>query len=278
MSDAPTPRSPELSLDVAAAFDLSGRVAVVTGAASGIGRAAALLFASAGADVVVSDRAEAALEETATRVGQMGRKAIARVADVSSRVEVDGLVATAIDTFDRIDVMANVAGIISNAAFVDVTEAQLDEIITVNQKGVFFGCQAAARAMAERGGGSIINIASAGMDAPAPGIAAYAMTKAAVAMMTRVLALEMGSAGVRVNTVAPGFTDTGMTQRHWKDDEGRADEEARDAIWGQMADRVPLHTIGTPEDIAYAMLYLASDASRFVTGQVLRPNGGVAMP
>jgi 3-oxoacyl-[acyl-carrier protein] reductase len=162
--------------------------------------------------------------------------------------------------------------------FLDVTEEELDEVIGVNQKGVFFGCQAAARAMAERGGGSIINIASAGMDTPAPNIAVYAMTKAAVAMMTRSLAIEMGPQGVRVNTIAPGFTDTGMTQRHWIDEDGNRDVDARDAIWGQMAGMVPLGSIGKPEDIAFAMLYLASDASRFVTGQVVRPNGGVAMP
>jgi 3-oxoacyl-[acyl-carrier protein] reductase len=174
--------------------------------------------------------------------------------------------------------MANVAGIMRSARFLDVTEEELDETIGVNQKGVFFGCQAAARAMAERGGGSIINIASAGMDMPAPNIAVYAMTKAAVAMMTRTLAFEMGSQGVRVNTVAPGYTDTGMTQRHWVGEDGKKNLEMRDTVWGQMADRVPLRSIGEPEDIAFALLYLASDASRFVTGQVLRPNGGVVMP
>lgn len=271
------PAAPELGLDVAKAFDLRGRVAVVTGAASGIGRSAALLFAHAGADVVLGDRAEQALGETAAAIEAIGREAVARRVDVSHREEVDALVGAATEHFGRIDVMANVAGIIRNAPFVDVTEAELDELVAVNQKGVFFGCQAAARAMAARGGGSIVNIASAGMDAPAPGIAVYAMTKAAVAMMTRCLAIEMGPSGVRVNSVAPGFTDTGMTRRHWQDEQGNVNPAARDAIWGEMARRVPLGTIGTPEDIAYAMLYLASDASRFVTGQVLRPNGGVAM-
>lgn len=264
--------------DLEQANDLSGRVAVVTGAASGIGCAASILFAKAGADVVVADRVGDGLAQTASAIEKLGRRAVPVEMDVSQRDEVDALVATAVDRFGRLDVMANVAGIMRNAMFLDVTEAELDEVIGVNQKGVFFGCQAAARVMAERGGGSIINIASAGMDSPAPNISVYAMTKAAVAMMTRSLATELGPAGIRVNTVAPGFIDTGMTQRHWIREDGGVDLEARDAMWSQMSQRVPLGVIGEPNDIAFAMLYLASDASRFMTGQVIRPNGGVAMP
>jgi len=264
--------------DIAQAFDLTGRVAVVTGAASGIGRATSILFAKAGADLVIADRSSDGLSETASEITKLGREAVPVVMDVSIRKEVEALVETALERFQGIDIMANVAGIMRSALFLDVTEEDLDELIGVNQKGVFFGCQAAARAMAERGGGSIINIASAGMDMPAPNIAVYAMTKAAVAMMTRTLAIELGPKGVRVNTVAPGYTDTGMTQRHWIDDEGNKNLETRDAVWTQMTAQVPLHSIGEPEDIAFAMLYLASDAARFVTGQVVRPNGGVVMP
>jgi 3-oxoacyl-[acyl-carrier protein] reductase len=264
--------------DIADAFDLTNRVAVVTGAASGIGRAASLLFAKAGANLVIGDRSKEGLSETANQISKIGRDVVPVVMDVSVKAEVEAFVETAIERFQRIDIMANVAGIMRNAMFLDVTEEDLDEVLAVNQKGVFFGCQAAARLMAERGGGSIINIASAGMDTPAPNISVYAMTKSAVAMMTRSLAVELGPKGVRANTVAPGFTDTGLTQRHWVDDDGNQNLEARDAMWGEMMGRVPLGTIGEPEDIAFALLYLASDASRFVTGQVLRPNGGVAMP
>ncbi|MBJ20903.1 MAG: 3-oxoacyl-ACP reductase [Deltaproteobacteria bacterium] len=267
-----------MQTEIAKAFDLADRVAVVTGAASGIGRAASILFAKAGANIVIADRSGDALSETASEISKLGRQVVPVVMDVSNRSEVEALIGTAIERFQGIDIMANVAGIMRGAMFLDVTEEDLDALIAVNQKGVFFGCQAAGRAMAERGGGSIINIASAGMDSPAPNISVYAMTKAAVAMMTRSLATELGPQGVRVNTVAPGFTDTGMTQRHWIDGDGKENLEARDSIWSQMSERVPLGSIGQPEDIAFAMLYLASDASRFVTGQVLRPNGGVAMP
>ena len=264
--------------DLERAFDLSGRVAVVTGAASGIGRAASLVFAKAGAHLVVADRDREALAETADAISALGQQVVSAVTDVACRSEVDALVDTAVSRFGGLDVMANVAGIMRNGMFLEVTEQELDEIIGINQKGVFFGCQAAARAMVAGRGGSIINLASAGMDSPAPNVAAYAMTKAAVAMMTRSLAIELGSAGIRVNTVAPGFVDTNMTRRHWVDESGRQDLEARDAIWNEMSARVPLGAIGEPSDVAYAMLYLASDASKFVTGQVLRPNGGVAMP
>lgn len=267
-----------LADDIASAFALTDRVAVVTGAASGIGRAAAVLFAKAGARLVIADRAEDALLVTAAEVSKQGGEVAPVVMDVSVRREVDGLVGTALDRFGGIDVMANVAGILRNAAFVDATDEEFDEIVAINQKGVFYGCRAAARAMAERERGSIINIASAAIDVLAPGLAVYAMTKAAVAMMTRTLAFEMGPRGIRVNAVAPGFIDTGMTQRHWKDESGTVDAAARDAMWGEMSDLAPLRTIGQPDDIAFAMLYLASDASRFVTGQVIRPNGGVAMP
>jgi len=259
------------------AFALSQRVAVVTGAAGGIGRAAAITFAKAGADVVVADRAEAGLSETVDAITSQGGKALCVPTDVSERSEVEALVRCAVDHFGGLDVMANVAGIIRTAPFIEVGDEDLDEIIAVNQKGVFYGCATAARIMAERGRGSIINIASAGMDHPAPGLAVYAMTKAAVAMMSRTLAAEMGPHGVRVNTVAPGFVDSPMTQRHFTGDDGSVDTEARDAIWGQMSGMAALGTIGRPEDIALAMLYLASDASRYVTGQVIRPNGGVAM-
>ncbi|MCH2170808.1 SDR family oxidoreductase [Myxococcota bacterium] len=267
-----------MSSGIESVFSLDGRTAVVTGAASGIGRAVAKTLAEAGAGVVLADVDLAGLEHVRNEIDSSGRSALCVEVDVSSRSEVEKLVAAALDRFGSVDVMANVAGIIRNASVIETTEEELDAVLAVNLKGVFFGCQAAARVMVEQGGGSIINVASAGMDMPAPGIVSYAMSKAAVAMLTRTLAVEVGGSNVRVNTVAPGFTDTSMTRRHFTDAGGKVDEDARDRLWNERASGAPLGRIGEPEDIAWAILYLASDAARFVTGQVLRPNGGVVMP
>lgn len=262
---------------IVSAFDLSGRVAVIAGAGGGIGREAAVVFAGAGARVVVGDIAADGLFETVRLVEASGGRAIAVPTDVTKRDQVESLVHTAKREFGSVDVMANVAGIIRNNLVVDTTEEELDAVIAVNLKGVYFGCAAAARVMVEQGSGSIINVASAGMDMAVPGLSAYALTKAAVAMLTRTLATEVGPHGVRVNTIAPGFTDTPMTQRWWKTSEGVVDEVARDELWAMRADQSPLHRIGSARDQALGMLYLASDASAFMTGQVLRLNGGVAM-
>jgi 3-oxoacyl-[acyl-carrier protein] reductase len=191
---------------------------------------------------------------------------------------VRGLAERALAGAGRLDVWANVAGVLRPGAIVDTTEADLDATLAVNLKGVYWGCAAAARAMIPRRTGSIINIASAGADVPAPGLSAYALSKAAVLMLTRTLATEVGPHGVRANAVAPGFIDTPMVAHHFTRDDGSLDSAARDAIFKSRAAQSPLAVTGEPSDIALAMLYLAADASRFVTGQTIRPNGGVAMP
>jgi 3-oxoacyl-[acyl-carrier protein] reductase len=259
------------------AFDLTDRVAVITGAGGGIGREAAVVFAGAGARVVIADITTDGLFETVRLVEAGGGRAIAVPTDVSRREQVDALVHTARQEFGSVDVMANVAGIIRNNLVVDTPEDELDAVIAVNLKGVYFGCAAAAKVMVEQGSGSIINVASAGMDIAVPGLSSYALCKAAVAMLTRTLATEVGPHGVRVNSIAPGFTDTPMTQRWWKSAEGSVDERARDELWQVRSAQSPLNRIGTARDQAMGMLYLASEASAFMTGQVLRINGGVPM-
>ncbi|MBA4863592.1 glucose 1-dehydrogenase [Streptomyces sp. PSKA54] len=259
------------------AFELAGRTAVVTGAASGIGRQTAITFAQAGADVVLADITESSLGETAASVRQLGRTATVVPTDVSDRTAVDRLAKAALDAHGQIDVWANIAGVIRYGAIADTSEEDLDLILAVNVKGAYWGCAAAARAMTPRGSGSIINVASAGMDSATPGISCYALSKSAVAMLTRTLAAEVSPHGVRANTVAPGWVPTGMTSRYWTNADGTVDEAKREEIFASRASNAPLGRIGDPSDIAWAMLYLAADASRFVTGQVLRPNGGVAM-
>ncbi len=262
----------------AAGFDLAERVAVVTGAGSGIGRASAEMLARAGARVVCADIDEQRVEKAAAEINSGGGSAAARRVDVSRKAEVDALVQGALAEHGRLDVMCNIAGVIGVSSVVDTAEEELDRVLATNLKGVFFGCQAAARVMMQQGSGSIISTASAAIDTPAAGIVCYAMSKAAVAQLTKTLAVEAGPRGVRVNAIAPGFVITGMTSRHFRREDGTVDEAARDATIKPMAAGSPLGIVGEPDDIAYAVLYLAGDASRFVTGQILRPNGGVAMP
>jgi 3-oxoacyl-[acyl-carrier protein] reductase len=259
------------------AFDLSGRVAVVTGAASGIGRASAQMLAAAGAAVVCADVAEPGVTATADGINESGGTALASVTDTSSAQQVEDLVRLATDRYGRLDVMCNIAGIMHNSLVVDTTEADLDRVLAVNLKGVFFGCQSAARVMTAQGSGSIINMASTAIDTPAPTIVCYAMAKAAVAMLTKTLATETAKTGVRVNAIAPGLVLTGMTGRHFTNPDGTIDEEKKAAAVKGFARLSPLGIVGEPDDIAYVVLYLASDAARFVTGQVLRANGGASM-
>ena len=258
-------------------FDLAGRTAVITGGGGGIGRETAIVLAEAGANIVVGDVKDAGLRETVGLVEAVGGKALAVLTDVTQKAQVEALVTAARDHFGSVDVMGNVAGIIRNNLVVDTPEEELDAVLAVNLKGVYFGCQAAAAVMIQQRRGSIINFASTGMDSPVPTISCYALTKAAVAMLTRTLATEVGQYGVRVNAMAPGFTDTPMTQRWFTNDDGSVDEIKRNDLWSMRGAQAPLNCIGTARDQALGVLYLASDASRFVTGQVMRINGGVSM-
>jgi 3-oxoacyl-[acyl-carrier protein] reductase len=247
-------------------FRLDGKVAVVTGAASGIGRATAAVFSDAGARLVLADVDETGLEQTANMVAE----AVLVRTDVSKKADVDALVQRAVDHFGALDVMANIAGVLLYRSLMDTDETDLDRVLAVNLKGVFFGCQAALRVMGERGGGSVVNMASAAIDQPGSRVAAYSISKAGVAMTTRIAALDGGPLGVRVNAVAPGFIVTPMTQRD--------DPDQMESVVNAVRAGTPLRTTGEPTDIANAVLYLASDASRFVTGHIIRANGGIAMP
>lgn len=264
--------------DISSSFALAGRVAVITGAASGIGRESARVLAEAGARVVIADIDEGGLEETAAYVAQAGGLALAVRTDVSQRGEVEALAAHAAQSCGRIDGWVNCAGTILSRPILDVSETDLDRVLSINLNGVYWGCAAAARVMKAAGTGSIINISSSGGESAVPGISLYSMSKAAVNMLTRTAAAEFGPHGIRVNAVAPGWVDTPMGTHSFRDASGAIDAGKREEGIALRKRVSPLGIVGTPRDIGLAVLYLASDASRFMTGQILRPNGGVSMP
>ena len=243
-------------MSVVDGFRIDGRVAIVTGAARGIGAACADALEGAGATVVRVDVLE-------------GDRVTA--CDVSNKAAVDALVDGVVAEHGRLDAIANVAGIIKDGGVVGLSEDDLDRIIAVNLKGVLFGCQAAVRHLPA--GGAIVNMASAGGVMPAPTVAGYGMSKAAVISLTRSLAQEVGPRGIRVNAVAPGFTITPMTTRNIDGDDAAQVEQLRDAA-GKAN---PMRENVEPDDLAAAVLYLVADASKHVTGQVLHVNAGVLM-
>ncbi len=243
-------------MSVVDGFRIDGRVAIVTGAARGIGAACADALDGAGATVV--------------RVDVLAGEGVT-ACDVSNKAAVDALVDGVVAEHGRLDAIANVAGIIKDGGVVGLSEEDLDRIIAVNLKGVLFGCQAAVRHLPA--GGAIVNMASAGGVMPAPTVAGYGMSKAAVISLTRSLAQEVGPRGIRVNAVAPGFTITPMTTRNIDGADPAQVAQLRDAA-GKAN---PMRENVEPDDLAAAVLYLVADASRHVTGQVLHVNAGVLM-
>jgi 3-oxoacyl-[acyl-carrier protein] reductase len=255
-------------------FDLTDRIAVVTGAGSGIGRASAVLLAEAGALVVCMDRNADAVQTAAAGIGA---PSYAESVDVTEREAVQSLITRVADRHGRLDILVNAAGIADSAPVVEITDAHFDAIMAVNFRGVLYCCQAAARVMAEQGFGSIVNVASRAIDDPLPTLAAYSISKAAVGQLTRVLAKELAPHGVRVNAVNPGRVLTGMTSRHFVRPDGSIDQTIREQVLQSARDSNALGVVAEPEDIAYDVFFLASDASAYTTGQFLRPNGGSPM-
>ncbi|HXY26912.1 MAG TPA: SDR family NAD(P)-dependent oxidoreductase [Acidimicrobiales bacterium] len=267
----------ETAQSVRHAFDLTGRIALVTGAGSGIGRTTAEVLAGAGAVAVCADINADAAAETASGILSQGGRAESAALDVSVRGAAATLVDQVVARHGRLHVMCNIAGIMIDSSIIDLDPDEFDRILAVNLKGVLYGCQAAGKAMVKQGGGSVINMASAAVLTPAPGVGPYAICKAGVAQLTQSMAVEVGQHGVRVNSVAPGFVPTNMTARYYTKPDGTIDEDAKAATLAPMARFAPLRRVGDTADIAYCVLFLASDASSFVTGQLLSPNGGVAM-
>jgi NAD(P)-dependent dehydrogenase (short-subunit alcohol dehydrogenase family) len=241
-------------------FDLSGRAALVTGAGRGIGRACALALAEAGADLVLVSRSRDELTEVAELVETLGRGAQVAPCDVTSAGDVREVAEGA----GRVDILVNGAGTNDPQPFLEVSEQSFDALVEVNLKGTFLMSQAIARAMAERGEGSIVNISSQMGHVGGPNRTAYCASKHGVEGLTKAMALELAPQGVRVNAVAPTYIETPMTSAFFADPEVRA---------GAVA-RIPLGRVGSVDEVVGAVVYLASPAASLVTGTSLLVDGG----
>ncbi len=247
---------------------LADKVALVTGGSRGIGRAICEVFAREGATVLVNFASSAAkAEDVVTAITRMGGKAIALQADVASKASVDAMVAASLEKFGAIDILVNNAGIIRWGTALNMIEAEFDELISVNVKGMLRCAQAVAPGMIERRYGKIINLSSiAGLGTAVLNSTPYAMTKAAVIALTKRLAFELGPDGINVNAITPGFIRTEML--------GLGGDDVDQARLDALSSKAVLNRIGTPDDIANTTLFLASDESAFMTAQVLTVDGG----
>jgi 3-oxoacyl-[acyl-carrier protein] reductase len=246
--------------------ELTGRVAVVTGASRGIGRAIAIKLASLGAKVVVNYRSnQAAAEEVVQQIQGMGGEAIAVQADVSNYEEAQRLIQSALDHFGRLDILVNNAGTTRDALLVRMSEEDWDVVINTNLKGAFNCTKAAQRTMIKQRYGRIVNITSIAGLAGNPGQANYAAAKAGLVGFTKAVAKELGSRNITVNAVAPGYVPTDLTAT------------LPPELVAKGIEMTPLGRPGTPEDIANAVAFLVSDEASYITGQVLSVDGGLAM-
>jgi 2-deoxy-D-gluconate 3-dehydrogenase len=243
-------------------FDLSGRVAIVTGANTGIGQGIAIALAEAGADVALVGRTPA--EETAEEVRRAGRKAAIVHADLSTIAPVQGAVQRTTAELGGVDILVNNAGIIRRADALDFSEEDWDAVIDTNLKSVFFLSQAVARHMVEQGRGKIINIASMLSFQGGIRVPSYTASKSGVAGLTKLLANEWAAKGINVNAIAPGYIATSNTA-------ALQDDEVRNR---QILERIPAGRWGKPSDLAGAAVFLASDASDYVHGHILAVDGG----
>jgi 3-oxoacyl-[acyl-carrier protein] reductase len=244
---------------------LDGKVALVTGAARGIGQAIALRLAGQGADLALCDLQAEWLEDTTAKAQALGRRVQCFSVDVSDANAVTETVGSIVKAFERIDILVNNAGITKDQFLLRMSEADWDAVINVNLKGTFLFTKAVAKPMLKQKGGAIVNIASIiGLIGNA-GQCNYAASKAGVIALTKSSARELASRGIRANAVAPGFIQTAMT------------DKLSDDVKEQMLKNIPLNRLGTPEHVADAVNFLAGDESQYITGQVITVDGGMVM-
>jgi 3-oxoacyl-[acyl-carrier protein] reductase len=245
---------------------LTGRVALVTGAARGIGKAIALTLAREGALVVITDVDQEGLHQVAQEIEKMGQQAKAVRADVSQRQEVQRLVSEAISTFGKIDILVNNAGIIRRGTFVEHNVQDWEKVLSVNLGGTFNCSQEVVPLMIKQGSGKIINITSiAGKVGDLASAPSYGASKGAINTFTFSLARELAPHGINVNAIAPHAIETEMSAE-WSEEKRR-----------QIVESIPLKRLGTPEEVAEAVAFLASDGANFITGEILDVNGGYLM-
>lgn len=245
-------------------FSVKDKVTLVTGGSRGIGRALAEGFVARGAKVVIASREADSLAKTAAEIGTADNPVDTVICDVSKPEDIQQAVAKVHDKYGRIDVLLSVAGVNIRQPTVKFTPEQYDFVMDINMRGAFFVAQEVGKRMIAQGHGSIVNVDSLNTYAPVKNVVPYAVSKAGVLMMTRALAMEWGPKGVRVNTIAPGFILTDLTKKLWSDPKMQE--------WGNW--NTPLGRLGNPDDLVGAAVFLASNAAAFMTGQVMRVDGG----
>lgn len=245
-------------------FTLEGKIAVVTGAARGIGREIALVFAHSGAHLILVDILQKELMKTAKEIDRMGRKNLSIAADISNTKQIKRLVRDVLNEFNRIDILVNNAGVIDNNPATEVTEEQWDKTLNVNLRGLFFLSQAVGRHMIKERRGKIINIASQAGVIALPNHAAYSASKAGIISITKTLALEWGKFNINVNAIAPTVILTPLGKKAWADPQARS----------EMLKKIPLGRFGEPSEVASIALFLASEASNLITGSTIMADGG----
>ncbi len=244
---------------------LKGKVALITGAAQGIGKSVALLLARNGADIVVSDINLEKAEETAKEIESIGPKAMAVKVDVGNFKDVEEMVEAILKKFGKIDILINNAGITRDKLILRMTEEDWDAVLNVNLKGTFNCMKAVTRHMAKQRSGKIVSIASVVGEMGNAGQANYSASKAGVIGLTKTIAREFAQRGINVNAIAPGYIETPMT------------EVLPEKVKEELKRLIPMERLGTPDDVAEAVLFLVSEESNYVTGQVLNVNGGIYM-